>query len=78
MTGVVDRLEKLGFVTRQPDPSDRRALLPCITPEGLEEIERAKPIIRRANDAIKTDFSEEDIEAFKEVLNGILKRFKGA
>ncbi len=78
MTGVVDRLEKFGFVTRQPDPSDRRALLLCITPEGLEEIERAKPIIRRANDAIKADFCKEDIDVFKEVLNGILKRFKSA
>jgi DNA-binding MarR family transcriptional regulator len=76
MTGLVDRLEKSGFVTRVTDPADRRALFICVTPAGLEEVERAKPIIRRVNDEIKAGFSESEIEAFKNVLDGILKRFK--
>ncbi len=77
MTSLVDRLEKSGFVTRQPDPADRRALLICATPAGLEEIEKATPIIRQINDAIKSGLSEHEIEVFKKVLDRILKRFKG-
>jgi DNA-binding MarR family transcriptional regulator len=77
MTGLVDRLEKSGFVTRVADPTDRRASLICATPAGLDEVGRAKPIIRRVNDSIKAGFSEDEIEALKRVLGGILKRFKG-
>ena len=76
MTGLVDRLEKSGFVKRVADPADRRALLICVTPEGLEEVEKAKPIIRGVNDSIKADFPKHEIDGFKSVLNGILSRFK--
>ena len=76
MTGLVDRLEKSGFVRRAADPADRRALLICITPAGLEEIEKAKPIIRRVNDEIKAGCPDHEIEGFKSVLNWILNRSK--
>jgi DNA-binding MarR family transcriptional regulator len=35
VTEVVDALEERGLVTRQPDPSDRRATLLSLTPEGV-------------------------------------------
>ncbi len=34
LTGVVDRLEEIGAVRRQPHPSDRRAKGVVLTPEG--------------------------------------------
>ncbi|HEV7981063.1 MarR family winged helix-turn-helix transcriptional regulator [Amycolatopsis sp.] len=34
MTDVVSRLERLGLVSRAPDPADRRAVLVAVTPEG--------------------------------------------
>ena len=76
MTGLVDRLEKSGIVTRVVDPADRRALLICATPAGLDEVEKAKPIIRRVNEAIKTGFSEHEIDVLKRVLADI-SEFKG-
>lgn len=33
-TGVVDALERAGLVAREPDPSDRRTTLVCLTDEG--------------------------------------------
>jgi len=77
MTGMIDRLEKSGFVTRRTDPEDRRALLICVTPEGLEEAEKAKPVIRRVNEAIRSGCNEHDLEGFKRVIEEILKQFKG-
>jgi DNA-binding MarR family transcriptional regulator len=76
MTGLVDRLEKAGFVTRVSDPEDRRALRVCSTPAGLEEVEKAKPIIRRVNDEIKASFSAQEIEVLKAVLDGISSKFR--
>ncbi len=34
MTGLVDTLEKDGYVRREPDPRDRRAMLVHLTPKG--------------------------------------------
>jgi hypothetical protein len=34
MSGILDRLEKRGFVTRSPDPRDSRAKVVQILPEG--------------------------------------------
>jgi MarR family transcriptional regulator, organic hydroperoxide resistance regulator len=76
MTGLVDRLEKSGFVRRAVDPADRRALLLCATLEGLAEVEKAKPIIKRVNDAVKEGLSEDEVQVLKGVLDGIVKKFK--
>lgn len=38
MTGLVQRLEASGLVTRQPDPADGRATLIAITPVGTKEL----------------------------------------
>ena len=76
VTGLVDRLEKLGLIVRKMAPNDRRAYLIHITPEGLEEIERAKGIIRSVNEEIKEGFSTEEINAFKKILNNLFERFK--
>src|SRR5262252_888825 len=42
-TWVIDRLERLGYATRQPSPTDRRAKLVVLTPEGA----KVKAAIRR-------------------------------
>ena len=36
VTNAVDRLEREGLVRRSPHPTDRRAVLAAITPEGLD------------------------------------------
>lgn len=40
MGELVDDVERLGYVTREPDPNDRRAKLIVLTPRGVE-LERA-------------------------------------
>jgi DNA-binding MarR family transcriptional regulator len=41
MTAVIDRLERKGFVTRLPNPSDRRGSLVQLTAEGRRVIDDA-------------------------------------
>jgi len=41
MTNRLDRLEEAGFVVREADPDDRRALLVRLTPAGLAKIDEA-------------------------------------
>lgn len=41
---LIDELEDLGYVTRQPDPADRRAKLVVPTDRGLDEMAKARRI----------------------------------
>jgi DNA-binding MarR family transcriptional regulator len=41
VTNLIDGLEKLGYATREPHPSDRRTTLASITPRGREVAEQA-------------------------------------
>lgn len=75
LTGLVDRLERSGYVTRRPGDFDRRSFRIDITPHGAEESERAKSLIRRINQEIRSGFSQEEIETFTHVLRSVSERF---
>jgi len=75
LTGLVDRLEKVGFVARQASPTDRRSLLIQVTPEGIAEGDKAKMIIKKVNEEIKTGFPPEEMEIFKGILRSFFEKF---
>ena len=78
LTGLVDRLERSGFVRRNASTADRRSSHVYITESGNQEIERAKAVIRRVNDRIREDFSEEELASFKKILKSFFVRFGAA
>jgi DNA-binding MarR family transcriptional regulator len=47
MSRFVDRVEKAGYVRREPDPHDRRALQIAVTEEGVELLRRMWPVYAR-------------------------------
>jgi len=75
VTGLIDRLEKSGYVKRSDHPSDRRVYLVYLTEKGSMVAKRALPIIKRLNEQIKEGYSEEEIESFKKVLMGAFNKF---
>lgn len=75
ITGLVDRLEKSGFAVRKVNPNDRRTFLISITESGLDEVAKAKVIVKEVNEKIKEGFSEEEIDNFKCVLNSFFSKF---
>ena len=76
VTRLIDRLEKNGLVKRRVPPENRRAILICITPEGLEQEKKAQMIIRSINGKIKESFTPKEVASYKKILNGILEKFK--
>ena len=48
LSRTVGRLEKDGLVTRAMCPEDRRGIAVCLTDEGRERCEAARPTHRRA------------------------------
>jgi DNA-binding MarR family transcriptional regulator len=73
ITNAVDRLEVQGFVRRLPHPTDGRAVLAAITPEGREVVRRATVEL---NGRVFEDLGLEHDEL--QGLFSILERFRRA
>jgi len=75
VTGLIDRLEKLGYVKRSDHPSDRRVYLVYLTEKGKTVANKALPIVKKLNEQIKEGYSKSEIEDFKKVLIGAFNKF---
>jgi DNA-binding MarR family transcriptional regulator len=75
VTGLIDRLEKLGYVKRSDHPNDRRVYLVNITEKGNRVAKKALPIIKKLNEQIKEGYSKSEIDDFKKVLIGAFNKF---
>jgi DNA-binding MarR family transcriptional regulator len=75
VTGLIDRLEKLGYVRRLDHPNDRRVYLVHLTEKGKKVASKALPIVGELNEEIKKGYSKEEIENFKKVLVGAFNKF---
>jgi len=76
MTRLVDRLEKAGLVKRQIDPENRRAIAILLTPAGRREAATALTVIKCINEEIRQDYLPAELDAFKKILGGILRKYK--
>ena len=75
VTGLIDRLEKLGYVKRSDHPNDRRVYLVHITEKGKKVANKALPIVKKLNEEIKKGYSKEEVENFRKILTGAFNRF---
>ena len=75
VTGLIDRLEKLGYVKRSDHPNDRRVYLVHLTEKGNKVAKEALPIVKKLNEQIKEGYSKGEIKDFKKVLIGAFNRF---
>jgi DNA-binding MarR family transcriptional regulator len=62
VTNSVNRLEAQGFVRRVPHPTDRRATLAEITPEGRDVVQRATKVLVDARFGLDALTDEESVE----------------
>ncbi len=67
-TVAIRRLEKLGLVKRSRDPSDLRAVLVDITPEGLSQHQEALAARRAYLGTLLSKLSSDDIETLSKAL----------
>jgi DNA-binding MarR family transcriptional regulator len=67
-TVAIRRLEKLGLVKRSRDPSDLRAVLVDITPEGLAQHQEALANRRAFLATLLSKLGPEDIETLSRAL----------
>lgn len=75
MTGLIDTMERDGFVRREPDPHDRRMTPVTLTPAGEAFLERVVPAYFQRMGALVTHLDEHE----RRTLVGLLaKLVRGA
>jgi DNA-binding MarR family transcriptional regulator len=73
VTQLADRLERLGYLERRPNPADRRSLLLVETRAGEEEaLRQMDPFMREAQQGIVA-LSPEDREVVGRFLEGVMR-----
>jgi DNA-binding MarR family transcriptional regulator len=70
MTGILDRLERAGWVTRDRDPSDRRAVLIRPLRDRNAELFRLYAGMNRSMDELCERYTDKELE----LLAGFLRR----
>ena len=68
ISGVLDRLEKNGLITREPDPADSRAKLTQLTAEGEERLGVARRLGAEMYTASLAGIPEDQIGVAESVL----------
>lgn len=68
---LIDELQASGLVTREPDPSDRRANVVSLTPRGREVVTEVNDDIQNLRRQIFANLADADIEATGRVFTAI-------
>ena len=71
LTGILDRLEAMGLVERQPYPADRRAISICLTKNGKKVANDAHRIIQTANRELLSRFGAQEERELKTMLKRV-------
>ena len=68
MAQTVKELEQAGFVSRRPDPDDRRRNLVALTDEGRKALRSGKRASDRAERELLAELDERDAAKLRELL----------
>jgi DNA-binding MarR family transcriptional regulator len=71
---LVDELEELGYVERQPDPEDRRAKLIVPTERGLDQLRRGDEIVAEIEARNAAAIGGRNYAEFRDALRGVVAR----
>lgn len=68
LTGVLDRLQRGGWVIRTPNPSDRRAVLVQVIKEKEAEVSSLYSSLRAAMDRVCSDYEDAELVKLADFL----------
>jgi len=71
LTGIIDRMERNGYLQRRPNPDDRRSVLVFLTPKAHELGPRILEFADDLDATLRQPFSQEDMNTFERVLRAL-------
>ncbi len=76
VTGIVDRLVRMGLAERHPLPSDRRAVLVRLSPRGRDLMRRAMPKHRRDVETVLSRIPSAELTELRRLLGRVIQAFE--
>jgi len=77
VTGLIDSLERRGFVRRTPHPTDRRSVLVEITPAGLDVLTRVRTVVHRHEKTWMQTISDAELRRYIRLHHRIQAALEG-
>jgi MarR family transcriptional regulator, transcriptional regulator for hemolysin len=74
----LDRLESRHLITREPDPTDRRAKIVQLVPDAQPTLEQVLGIARNVQERAMQDFGFEEVEMLRNLLKRLRANICGA
>ena len=71
LTGIIDRMERNGYVERRPNPADRRSLMIYLTDKAQELGPRILEFADELDTTLRQPFSKEEMNNFERVLRAL-------
>jgi DNA-binding MarR family transcriptional regulator len=78
LTGIIDRLERDGYITKKPSETDKRSTLISLTGKEQEFAQNVQKVSNQMNRIFYKGFTNEEILQFDSMLERILANCKEA
>ena len=78
LTGIIDRLERDGYIERKPSETDKRSTLISLTGKEQEFAKNVQKVSNQMNEIFYKGFTDEEILQFDSMLARILENCKAA
>ena len=78
LTGIIDRLERNGYIERKPSETDKRSTLILLTGKEQEFANHIQKVSDQMNTIFYKGFTDEEITQFESMLERILVNCKEA
>ena len=76
LTGIIDRLERDGYITKKPSETDKRSTLISLTGKEQEFAQNVQKVSNQMNKIFYKGFTDEEILQFDSMLERILENCK--
>ena len=73
LTGVLDRLQRRGLITRTPNADDRRAVAIALTEPGDQAADRIRAAIIAVERRVFGEVTRQQMDGFRAVLEAVIK-----
>lgn len=71
LTGILDRLERMGFVKREDDPEDRRSVLVYLAQKAEAHADEFRRLAETLDNEIRDQFDKDDFITLSRLLDKI-------
>ena len=78
LTGIIDRLERDGYITKKPSETDKRSTLISLTGKEQEFAQKVQKVSNQMNKIFYKGFTDEEILQIDSMLERILANCKEA